>query len=79
MPRNAFLLCAGMVVTGGVASAEETALARTFRYAILINQQEPIYGEVDIHANCSITKHPTLIVHSAAMTVLSSVRSSLVG
>ncbi|MBB4228506.1 hypothetical protein [Rhizobium mongolense] len=46
MLRNAILLCAGLVVIGGVASAEETASARTFRYAILINQQEPIYGEV---------------------------------
>lgn len=45
MPRNAILLSAALVVTGGVASAEETASARMFRYAILINQQEPIYGE----------------------------------
>lgn len=46
MPCNAFLLCAGLLVTGGAASAEETAPARAFRYAILVNQQEPIYGEV---------------------------------
>ncbi|OWK22590.1 hypothetical protein AJ87_42610 [Rhizobium yanglingense] len=82
MSRNAILLFAALVVTGGVASAEETASARTFRYAILINQQEPIYGEV----GCA--KYPCQLVdHKAPEITLSlssddgglSVRLSLAG
>ncbi|UWU14417.1 hypothetical protein N2599_20310 [Rhizobium sullae] len=69
MPRNAFLLCAGLVVTGGVASAEETALARTFRYAILINQQEPIYGEVE----CA--KYPCQLLNHKAPDINRSLSS----
>ncbi|MFA1624561.1 hypothetical protein ACDY96_17545 [Rhizobium mongolense] len=69
MPRNAFLLCAGLLVTGGVASAEETAPARAFRYAILINQQEPIYGEVE----CA--KYPCQLVDHKAPDINLSLSS----
>ncbi|OAV50919.1 hypothetical protein A6U98_07780 [Rhizobium sp. WYCCWR10014] len=46
MLRNLILLCAALGFNGGGALAEESVPTRMFRYAILIDQQEPIYGEV---------------------------------
>ncbi len=55
MLRALILLCTAVAVNGGSAVAEENAPAKTFRYAILIDEHEPIYGEV----KCS--KYPLLV------------------
>lgn len=56
MFRNVVLLCAAIVINGSGALAEENVPAKIFRYAILIDQHEPIYGEV----TCS--KYPCQLV-----------------
>jgi hypothetical protein len=60
MLRNVMLLCAALVLNGAGALAEEDAPAKTFRYAIFIDEHEPISGEV----NCS--KYPCQLVDHQA-------------
>ncbi|MBB6160442.1 hypothetical protein HNQ72_000239 [Rhizobium wenxiniae] len=69
MLRAVILLCAALAINGGGAFAEENAPAKVFRYAILIDQHEPIYGEV------ACSKYPCQMVdHKASDITLSLVR-----
>lgn len=60
MLRNVILLCAALAINGAGAFAEEDAPAKTFRYAILIDEHEPIYGEVKCSKYpCQLIDHKT--------------------
>lgn len=54
------LLCAAIVIGGGSAVAEDRGPAKIFRYAILIDEDEPIYGEVKCSKYpCKLVEHRT--------------------
>ncbi len=60
MLRDVILICAALLINGGGAFAEDDVSVRIFRYAILIDDHEPIYGEVE----CS--KYPCQLVSHKA-------------
>lgn len=60
MLRTVFLLCAAVIINGGNAVAEDHAPSKIFRYAIIIDEHEPIYGEVKCSKYpCQLVDHKT--------------------